>query len=125
LTTGLRGLCKELNKKIEETQVDLAAVKVSLDTQMRSLLETIADMRKDLHEELDFMTYVETQTTKALVEATLCEFHTQLKEAEARAEYGECQMTGTNVDMVKPCKFNESTSWTVFRCQFKTTAQHN
>jgi hypothetical protein len=40
-----QGLCKELAEKIEDTQVDLQAVKVSLNTQMKSLQETVADKR--------------------------------------------------------------------------------
>jgi hypothetical protein len=59
-----QGLRKELKKKIDETQVDLQAVKTSLDTQMKSLLETIADTRKGLHEELGFMIQVETQAMR-------------------------------------------------------------
>lgn len=71
------------------------------------------------------MTQVETQTMKALVEATLCEFQVQLKEVEAWAERGECQRSGTNVDMVSHVKFDGSTSWAVFRYQFKAVAHHN
>jgi hypothetical protein len=60
----------ELNEKIHETQVDVHAVKMSPDMHLKSLLETVADTRKDLHEELGFMIQVETQKTKALVDAT-------------------------------------------------------
>jgi ABC-type transporter Mla subunit MlaD len=80
-----QGLHKELNGKMDGTQVDLQAVRTCLDTQTRSLLETTADMRKDLHEELGLMIHVETQPTKPLVETTRREFERQLKEVEARA----------------------------------------
>lgn len=65
-----QNLLKELNEKIHERQVDVHAVKLSPDMHMRGLLETVADTRKDLHERLGFMSQVETQKTKALVEAT-------------------------------------------------------
>jgi hypothetical protein len=69
-------LCKEFIEKIDETQVDLQAVKVSIDTWTRSLKGDIMDTRKDfhkaientrndLHEGLDIMFQVEVQTRKA------------------------------------------------------------
>jgi uncharacterized protein YtpQ (UPF0354 family) len=63
-------LRKELTEKIDETQVDLQALRASVDTQTKSLLETITDTREHLHKELQ----VETQTMKALIEATPHEF---------------------------------------------------
>jgi RNase adaptor protein for sRNA GlmZ degradation len=68
-----QGLHKELAEKIDETQVDLQAIRTSVDMRTRSLLETITDTREHLHEELQ----VETQIMKALTEATRCEFQTQ------------------------------------------------
>jgi translation elongation factor EF-G len=62
-----QGFHKELIEKIDETQVTLQAVKTPLDTQMNSLQETLADMRKTLHKELSLMLQVETQTTKAKI----------------------------------------------------------
>jgi RNase adaptor protein for sRNA GlmZ degradation len=46
-----QGLRKKLIEKIHETQVDLQAVKISLDMRRRSLQETLADTKNDLHEE--------------------------------------------------------------------------
>jgi hypothetical protein len=63
------GLGKELNGKIDETQVDLQAVKTSLDTLTKSLQETLADQRKDSHEGLSLIFKVEAQSTKALLKA--------------------------------------------------------
>jgi hypothetical protein len=71
-------------------QVDLQAVKMSIDTWTGSLKDDITDTKKDfhetiantrnyLHEELGLVLQVETQTTKALTEATQCKFQTQLK----------------------------------------------
>jgi hypothetical protein len=33
--------------------------------------------------------------------------------------------TGKNVGAAKPLKFNGTTSWAMFQCQFKTAAKHN
>jgi predicted nucleic acid-binding Zn-ribbon protein len=61
-----QGLHKELSEKIDETQVDLQAIKTSIDMQTRTLPETITNTREHLHEELQ----VETQIMKALTKAT-------------------------------------------------------
>jgi hypothetical protein len=58
-------LRKELNEKIDETQMDLQAVKSSLDMRMKSLQETQTDMGNDIHEELGLMLQVETQTMRS------------------------------------------------------------
>jgi hypothetical protein len=57
---------QRLTQKIDEMQVDLQTTRTSIDMWTKSLLETITDQREHLHEELQ----VETQTTKALIEAT-------------------------------------------------------
>jgi hypothetical protein len=62
-----QGLCKKLNARIGETQLEL---RTFLDTGTKYLWEEVAGMRKDLHEELDLMVQVEMQATKSLVEAT-------------------------------------------------------
>lgn len=49
-----QGLHKELTEKIDETQVDLQAIRTSVDMQTQSLQETITDIREHLHEELQF-----------------------------------------------------------------------
>jgi chromosome segregation ATPase len=98
---------KELNKKIDEMQVDLHAVKTSLDTWTKSLQETLADTRKDLHGELSFMFQVEAQALKTLIEATQCEFQMQLKEVKAQVRHG--RGTGTGAGASKPPKYNRTT----------------
>jgi hypothetical protein len=47
-----QGLRKELTEKTGETQVDLQTIRMSVDTQAKSLLETITDTREHLHKEL-------------------------------------------------------------------------
>jgi hypothetical protein len=47
----MQGPCKKLTEKIDETQVDLQAIKMSLNMQTKSLQKTLADMKNDLHEE--------------------------------------------------------------------------
>jgi hypothetical protein len=45
-----QGIRKELTEKIAETQVDLLTLKSSVNTKTKSLQETLADTRNDLHE---------------------------------------------------------------------------
>jgi hypothetical protein len=130
------GFRKELDKKFEETQVDLETVKT---TRTKSLLETTADTRKDLHEKLGLMIQIETQTTRTLVKDTRGELRMQLEQveardackfsryytAEARSELGSCQRTGTGAGVAQTPKFDGLTSWAMFRPQFQTVAEHN
>lgn len=60
-----QGLRKELTEKIGERQVDLEAVKTSIDTRAKNLQETLADAVIDLHEQPGLMLLVEAQTMKA------------------------------------------------------------
>lgn len=48
----MQGHRKELNDMIDETQVDIQAVKTSLDTWTKYLQETITEPGNDLHEML-------------------------------------------------------------------------
>lgn len=89
----VQGLRKELNEKIVETQVVLQAVKPFLDTRTKILQKILVDMKKCLHEELGLTFQVESQTTKVQIEASHCEFQTQVKEVEAPVERG--RGTGT------------------------------
>jgi hypothetical protein len=50
-----QGLRKELTNKIDETQVDLQAIRTSVNTCTKSLLETIIDIMEHLHEKLGLM----------------------------------------------------------------------
>lgn len=61
---------KGTNEKSDEMQAEVKAVVTSHSTQAKRLLGTIADTRKELHEELDRTIQVETQTTRAVVEIT-------------------------------------------------------
>jgi hypothetical protein len=55
-----QGLRKELTENIDETQVDLQAIRISVDMRTKSLLETITDIREHFHGELGLMLQVET-----------------------------------------------------------------
>jgi hypothetical protein len=45
-------LCKELIEKIDETQVDLQAIRMSVNMRTKSLLETVTDSRGHLQKGL-------------------------------------------------------------------------
>lgn len=49
-----------------------------------SFLETLADTRKDIHEEFGLINQAETQTMKTLTQATRRDRRTQLEPVEAR-----------------------------------------
>jgi transcriptional regulatory protein LevR len=49
----------------------------------KDFYEAIANTRKDFQEELGLMLQVDTQTTKALIEAIRREFQAQLKEIKS------------------------------------------
>jgi hypothetical protein len=115
----MHGLRKEVTKKSDETQVNLQTIRMSIDTWTQSLLETFTDTRDQLHKELQ----VETQTMKALTEATRHEFQAQLKEVYIWAKHGRA--TGTGASVAMPPKFDRITSWAVFWCQFENIAEHN
>jgi hypothetical protein len=114
--------------------IDLQAVKTSLNMWMKSLQETLADIRNHVHEELGLVAGQRTDSEssnriiqkrmEARIEANHREFQTKLKELEAGAERG--RGTGTSVGAAKPPKFDWTISWpcsgTSFRPQQSTNA---
>jgi hypothetical protein len=60
---------------------------------------------------------------EAEIAATCHKFQTQLKEVEAEAKRG--RGTRISVGVAKPPKFDGTTPWAMFRCQFETVAEHN
>jgi hypothetical protein len=105
--TKTQRLRKDLSEKIDETELDLQAVKTSVNMWTGILKDNITDRKKnfhkdvkntrnDLYEELDLMFQVEVRAIKAelmidqkIMEAIRREFQTQLKEDEAEAERGK------------------------------------
>jgi hypothetical protein len=88
-------LCKELTEKIDGTQVDLQAIRTSVDTRTKSLLEIITDKREHLHEELSLMVQGEAQMTKTLKDTTWRGLMAKVAEVEARAKCKRETGTGT------------------------------
>jgi hypothetical protein len=122
------------NKKIDETQVDLQAVKTTDGTWTGSLKDDITDAKKDFHEaiantrnnlqdELGLMIQGKTQMTKILTDTTQRRLTAKVAEVEARIERGKG--TGSGASAAKPPDFNGTTSWIVFRLHFETRAEHN
>jgi hypothetical protein len=106
-------------------QVDLQAVKTSLDTRTKSLQGIPADMKSDLHEEAWTMKEeirINEERVVAKNEATRLEFQTQMKGVDAETE--RRRGTGTGMGAAKPPEF-DGTSSSLFRRQFETVAEHN
>jgi hypothetical protein len=72
-------LCKELNIKIEETQLDLQVVSTFHDTLTKNHCEEIGDTKKDFHLELNF----KIQGTRVKIETTWHVSRMQLAEVKA------------------------------------------
>jgi hypothetical protein len=102
-------LREELDGKIMETQRHVQVVQASINTWTGSLRGDMTDI-KDLQKELD--------SRAQGVEV-------RMAEVEARVELGVCGRTGSDAGWAKPPKFDGSTSWAMFRCQFQTVAEHN
>jgi hypothetical protein len=89
---------------------------------------SLSTQTKNLCEELDSEIQearIDIQITKTLVETMGHGLNTRLAEVEVRTEHGACRRTGTGVGGVKPPKFDRSTSWAVFHCQFEAMAEYN
>jgi hypothetical protein len=91
-----QGLCKELIEKIDKIQVDLQAVKTSLNTRTKGFQVAISTTKADLITDLNLF-HIEAQATRtealayqrnmeAKTEATRCEFQPQLEGVEGGAE---------------------------------------
>jgi hypothetical protein len=113
----------ELANKIDETQVDLQAIRMSVDTHTKNLLETVTDTREHFHEKLGLMIQGKAQMTKTLIDATLRVLEAKTAEVEERTEHG--RGTGTGARAAKLPNFDRTQSWAVFQCQFETAADHN
>jgi hypothetical protein len=63
-----QGLLTQMTERINETQVDLQAIRTYFDIRENSLFETITDTREHLHEELGLMIQDEAQMTNTTVD---------------------------------------------------------
>jgi hypothetical protein len=90
-----QGLCNKLTEKIDETQVDLQAIRTSINMQTKSLLEIITGIRENLPEELGLMIKGEAQMTKTLKDTMRRGLTAKIAEVEAQAK---CERgTGTGM----------------------------
>jgi hypothetical protein len=118
-----QGLRKELTEKNDETQVDLQAIRTSVDSPTKGLLQTITDTREHLHAEHGLMIQSETQMTKTLTDTMRRGLEAaNIAEVEARAQ---SERTGTGAGTAKLPKFDGTTSWAVFRRQIENAEEDN
>jgi hypothetical protein len=61
--------------------------------------------------------------TNTLIDTMWRRLKAKIAEVKAQADHG--RGTGTGPGVAQPAKFNATTSWAVFRHQFKTVAEHN
>jgi hypothetical protein len=103
--------------------VDLQAIRTSVDTRTKNLLETITDTRKHFHVEVGLMVQGEEQMTKSLIDTAPRGLEVKMAEVEALVERGRGK--GTGAGAAKLPEFNGTTSWAVFRRQPETVAEYN
>jgi hypothetical protein len=87
-----QGLCKEVNGKIEETELHLELVMMSLNIRTKGLREEIADAKKELCEEFELRTLdtrIDIHRMKTIKE-------TKLAKVKTRVEHRSCGRTGTD-----------------------------
>jgi hypothetical protein len=121
-----QSLQKELRENLKKTQVKLQTVEVSLDAQARKFQEDLATIKSNHLKDYDLTnTTVHTtiEQTRLAIEAARCEFRARLEVVEAKAKGG--RGPGVYASMAQPPIFEGTTSWSVFRRQFETVAEHN
>jgi hypothetical protein len=101
---------------------------MSIDTSTRRLEGDITDTKKNCHEVLANARGGSSRRARPHVagrgaEKALAELQTQLTKVEALTEH--LKATGTGGRAEKPPKFDDTTSWALFRRQFDVVAEHN
>jgi hypothetical protein len=121
-----QGLCRELNEKMGEMQVDLQTVKMSLNTWTKNLQETLADTRKDLHEELGFMFHkIEVQVDIKQVEAIVAVATASWDPAALRREQLNNQDIGPILEEVEAGQCPDSPTYRSYWAQWKSLTVRN
>jgi hypothetical protein len=117
-----------MTERTEKTQVELQAVEVSLDTQVRKLKEKLENMRTD------FVTNLGAKPTNTEALAQQCsmeekietnqhEFQAQLEEVKVIAERGSRPAVCTST--AQSPTFDGPTSWAMLWRKFETVVEHN
>jgi hypothetical protein len=98
---------------------------MSFDMQTKSLNEILTHTKNDCEEarRMKAEIMISEERMEAKMEATRRKFWTQFKEVGAwqKSRRGR----GTGAGMAEALKFDGTTLWAVFWCQFKTVAEHN
>jgi chromosome segregation ATPase len=135
VTAGQKELKTELktNKSAvtagqEEFENSISAVKCgisALETKINACQEKLRQEISAFQERIEAgQAEFEKRVTRN-IEATRQDFETRLAALEARRRRVVGSSAGVNADKVKPPKFDGSTSWVVFHCQFDAAATHN
>jgi hypothetical protein len=101
---------KNIDSETEETQSDVLSMRASLDKRAQSLREKLNS---------------DVQAMKTLVDDMRGKVTKKLAELDVRAMRGSCRYMVTGADRIKPPRFDESTSWAMFRHQFEAVAGYN
>jgi hypothetical protein len=133
MEAAVNSVRSELDEKIEKTQAELRTVEASLDIRARKLEVTLENMKTDFITNLTMVNLgatpinTEALTQKCGVEETTAtnkrEFRAPLEAARAVAEGG--RGIGGGASAMQLPKLDGTASWTVFRRQFETVAEHN
>jgi hypothetical protein len=105
----------DLTEKFESTQVKLDTIQLALGVETNSLRLDLSTVQAGA--------ISNRQATFERTEAVKRDFHVRLEEAKEMA--GHTNGTGNGSCAVTPPKFDGTASWSVFRHQFETVAEHN
>jgi hypothetical protein len=102
--------------------VDLQAIRTSVDTRTKNLLETVTVTREYLHEDLGLMIQVETQMAKTLIDTTRRGLEAKITK---KSKPGQSAGLVKEREPAQMPKLDGSISWAVIRRQFEIMAEHN
>jgi hypothetical protein len=117
IRTWAQGLRAELDEEIMKTQQQVQEIMATMNKRTGNLQEDMTDVRKNLCEAIGRM--------RAELDVRAQGLDNRIAEVKVQVELGVGSRTGNDARWAKPPKFDGSTSWTMFRRQFETAADHN
>jgi hypothetical protein len=110
-----QSLQMDLTEKFKSTQVKLETIELSLGVETNNLRLDLSNLQAE--------TISNRHANFERIEAVRREFHTRLEEAKEMAGHANGKGSGTCAATAP--NFDGTASWSVFRHQFETIAEHN